>query len=65
MPFREAYALVARQLQDGSFKVDDVPEDAADLHLDEVAAEIARSEAWISDRRQFLTVTSERLFDWK
>jgi argininosuccinate lyase len=65
MPFRDAYALVARQLQDGSFKVDDAPEDTFDLHLDEVTAEIARSEAWISDRRQFVAATTERLFDWK
>jgi argininosuccinate lyase len=65
MPFRDAYALVARQLQDGSFKVVDTLGDVAGLHLDEVTAELARTEAWISDRRQSLATTTARLFDWK
>jgi argininosuccinate lyase len=64
-PFRDAYGRIAQQLQDGSFKVDNAGEETSNLHLEEVTAAIARSQAWIADRRQSVTATIERLFDWK
>jgi hypothetical protein len=69
MPFRAAYAQVARQLQDGSFRPvaitasSSVPE-AGQLALTDVAVKLADSKNWIVDRRRFLTITTERLFDW-
>jgi len=69
MPFRTAYAQVARQLQDGSFRPvaitasSAVPE-AGQLALTEIAVTLAGSKNWIGDRRRFLATTTERLFDW-
>ena len=69
MPFRAAYAQVARQLQDGSFRAvavtasTAVPE-ARQLALTEIAVALADSKNWIGDRRRFLATTTERLFDW-
>jgi argininosuccinate lyase len=69
MPFRAAYAHVARQLQDGNFRPvgvtgsSAVPE-AGQLALTEIAVTLAGSNNWIGDRRRFLATTTERLFDW-
>jgi argininosuccinate lyase len=69
MPFRAAYAQVARQLQDGTFRPvaviasSAVPE-AGQLDLTEIAVTLAESKNWIGDRRRFLTTTTEHLFDW-
>jgi argininosuccinate lyase len=69
MPFRAAYAQVARQLQDGSFKpvamttISTVPE-TKQLALTEIAVTLAESKNWIGDRRRFLATTTARLFDW-
>jgi argininosuccinate lyase len=69
MPFRDAYAQVARQLQDGSFKPaavtasKTVPK-TAQRALTEITVILADSKKWISDRRRFLSSTTERLFDW-
>jgi hypothetical protein len=69
MPFRAAYAQVARQLQDGSFRATPasacsaVPE-AAQLALTKLAVALAGSKNWIGDRRRFLATTTERLFNW-
>jgi len=65
VPFRDAYTRVAQQLQEGSFAATNETGVAIDLGLEEVGAELAKSEAWIGDRRSFLTTTTERLFDWK
>ena len=65
MPFRDAYAKVAQQLQDGSFAVANEPGLVIDLGLERIGAELTKSEAWIRDRRSFLVTTTERLFDWK
>jgi argininosuccinate lyase len=68
-PFRSAYAQVARQLQDGSFKPvalisgTPVPE-AGQLCLTESARMLAESKAWIVDRRRSLSNTTQHLFDW-
>ena len=69
MPFRAAYALIARQLQDGSFRpiaitAGSAVPDAGQLALTEISVTLARSKNWIGDRRRFLTTTTERLFDW-
>src|SRR5439155_25038516 len=56
MPFRAAYAQVARQLQDGNFRPVAVtasiavPE-AGQLALTEIAVTLADSKNWIDDRR--------------
>jgi argininosuccinate lyase len=65
MPFRDAYAKVAQQLQDGSFAAANETGVAIDLGLEKIGAELTKSEAWIHDRRSFLVTTTERLFDWK
>jgi hypothetical protein len=69
MPFRAAYAQVARQLQDGSFRPVAIPAssgvpEAGQLALREIAVALAGSKNWIGDHRRFLTTTTERLFDW-
>jgi argininosuccinate lyase len=69
MPFRAAYAEVARQLQDGSFRPVAVAAsstgfEAAQRALTEIAVALADSKNWIRDRRHFLSTTTERLFDW-
>jgi argininosuccinate lyase len=69
MPFRAAYAQVARQLQDGSFRPlgvaasNTVPE-AGQLALTEIAVTLADSKNWIGNRRRFLASTTQHLFDW-
>jgi argininosuccinate lyase len=69
MPFRAAYAQVARQLQDGSFRPVAVTasragSEAAQRALTELAVTLADSKDWISDRRHLLSTTTERLFNW-
>jgi hypothetical protein len=69
MPFRVAYAQVARQLQEGSFKPvrvadsNTVPK-AAQLALTELAITLADIKTWIGNRRRFLASATQRLFDW-
>ena len=69
IPFRAAYAEVARQLQDGSFRPGAVsgsrtlPEAAEDPFA-KITVTLADSRKWIGDRRRFLSITTERLFDW-
>jgi argininosuccinate lyase len=65
MPFRDAYAKVAQQLQDGSFVAANERGVTIDLGLERIGAELTKSKAWIRDRRSFLVTTTERLFDWK
>ncbi len=63
MPFRDAYAKVAQEIQDGSFKTKggETPRlDSAPLEQ-----ELAKSVNWLEEKRNFLAQTSERLFDWK
>ena len=64
MPFRDAYLKVAERLRDGTFTATSPeemkPEDTSDL-----AREIAASETWLSERRNFLARKTEELFDWK
>src|SRR5262249_8531847 len=69
MPFRDAYAQVARQLQDENFKPVAVTatsgaDEAAQRALTEIKIGLADSKKWIRDRRRFLSITTERLFDW-
>jgi argininosuccinate lyase len=63
MPFRDAYAKVARQLQDGSFVASH--ETAPEIDLAPIAEELKTRMDWIAERRKFLAATTERLFDWK
>jgi argininosuccinate lyase len=69
VPFRAAYAQVARQLQDGSFTSarvaagNTVPE-AAQLASTEITITLADIKNWIGNRRRFLASTTQRLFDW-
>jgi argininosuccinate lyase len=65
MPFRDAYAKVAQELQDGSFAGANETGVAIDLGIEKIGAELTKSEAWIRDRRSFIVTTTERLFDWK
>jgi argininosuccinate lyase len=69
MPFRDAYVQVARQLQDGSFKrgaatTSKGVAEAVHRVLTDAGVTLADSKKWISDRRRFLSSTTERLFDW-
>lgn len=64
MPFRDAYAAVAKQLAAGTFKPSEAPAGIAS-DLTKLTDELAASEAWIAERRQFVDATTERLFDWK
>jgi argininosuccinate lyase len=69
MPFRAAYAQVARQLKDGSFKpvaadaCSTVP-GAGQLALTEIATTLEDSKRWIVDRRRAIAHTTQHLFDW-
>jgi argininosuccinate lyase len=69
MPFRAAYAQVARRLQDGSFSgvaataTKEDPETAQGA-LTRVAVALAESKNWIGDRRHLISTATERLFDW-
>jgi argininosuccinate lyase len=68
-PFRAAYAQVARQLQDGSFKPAPITStnavhETGQLALRKLAVTLAGSKNWIGDRRRFLATTTERLFNW-
>jgi argininosuccinate lyase len=69
MPFRAAYAQVARQLQDGSFRpvavtASKAGPEAAQHALTEIAVALAGSKNWIRDRRHLISTATERLFDW-
>jgi argininosuccinate lyase len=69
MPFRAAYAQVARQLQDGNFRPVSITDSSAvpqagQLTLTENAEALADSKNWIRDRRRFLEKTAQHLFDW-
>jgi argininosuccinate lyase len=64
MPFRDTYAKIAQQLENGSFVAANETAVGCDLHLAEIEAEVATSEAWLGERRKFLSMTTERLFDW-
>ena len=69
IPFRAAYAQVARQLQDGSFKPvalttsNTVPE-ARRLALTEIGVTLADCKSWFADRRRSIAHTTQHLFDW-
>jgi argininosuccinate lyase len=69
IPFRAAYAQVARQLQDGSFKPgavtasSTVPE-GGQLALTEIATKLGDCKGWIADRRRSIANTIQHLFDW-
>lgn len=65
MPFRDAYAKVAADIQSGAFVSANEPSASADLGLDDLNAQLATTENWLCDRRDFLAKTHERLFDWK
>ncbi len=64
MPFRDAYATVARQLQDGTFVPAVGLSAPVALHFDEMKTELEQSQEWLAERRKFLAETSARLFDW-
>jgi argininosuccinate lyase len=69
MPFRDAYAHVARELQDGSFKpvavtASSEAHESAQRALAEITIGLDDSKKWISDRRGFLSSTIEHLFNW-
>jgi argininosuccinate lyase len=69
IPFRAAYAQVARRLQDGNFKPvavttsSSVP-GAGQFALAEIAMTLADSKSWIADRRRSIAHTTQHLFDW-
>ncbi|MGZ5564933.1 MAG: lyase family protein [Chthoniobacterales bacterium] len=63
MPFRDAYAKVAQQIQDGSFAA--TAERSGGESFETFEDELKQSEKWIVERREFLAQTTERLFDWK
>ena len=64
MPFRDAYATVARQLQDGSFAPAATASNGCDQDVSTLAEELRQNSVWITERRQFLADTTARLFDW-
>lgn len=68
-PFRAAYAQVARQLQEGSFRlnatsVSSTVTEVGQLGLTEIVSTLADSKNWIGDRRRSLANITQRLFDW-
>lgn len=63
MPFRDAYAIVAQQIQAGSFTAKSSEKHALDLVP--IENEIAKSKSWLSEKKEFLAQTKELLFDWK
>jgi argininosuccinate lyase len=63
VPFRDAYAKVAQQIQDGSFKAEG--EKLQKIDLAPIEKELGQSVNWLGERKKFLAQTSERLFDWK
>ena len=62
LPFRDAYLLVARELQDGTFTPE--PGAAAGLFLSRTEAALEASASWLRGRRAFLATTYEQLFAW-
>lgn len=62
MPFRDAYAAVARQLDEGTFQ----PQESAAPTFDPkpLQGELDHSRTWLAERRKFLVETTERLFAW-
>jgi argininosuccinate lyase len=69
MPFRDAYAQVARQLQDGTFRPGSATASATmpetvQRALAEITIQLVDSKKWISDRRSSLSIATERLFNW-
>jgi argininosuccinate lyase len=60
VPFRDAYAQVAQQIQSGSF----APNESILRHRIE-APDLKQHERWLGEKREFLAQTTERLFDWK
>ncbi len=65
MPFRDAYAKVAQQIQDGSFKATSEKSSGEDLEIEKPAAELRKTQSWLRDRRGFVERTTTRLFDWE
>lgn len=61
MSFREAYAKVAKQIQDGSFAAASEKFSEENFETDE----LEKTEKWIREKKEFLAQTTERLFDWK
>jgi len=61
-PFRDAYRLVAQEIQEGTF----TPAQGAPvrLGLTRTAEGLDGSASWIRDRRAFLATTYEQLFAW-
>ncbi len=62
MPFRDAYAKVAQQIQDGSFKTEGG--ELQKLDTQPMEKELVKAQSWLSERRKFLAETTQRLFDW-
>jgi argininosuccinate lyase len=65
IPFRDAYATVAQQLEDGSFNGTNATDGTNKPEFENIAVELATSEGWLRERRDFLALTTKRLFDWK
>jgi argininosuccinate lyase len=65
MPFRDAYAKVAQQIQDGSFVGTKEQSSGEDLEIEKPMAELRKTQSWLRDRRGFLERTTSRLFDWE
>ncbi|MDQ6860030.1 MAG: lyase family protein [Verrucomicrobiota bacterium] len=63
-PFRDAYAEVAEGIARGTYVAADEEGSTNDLALEELRAQLAQTETWLSARREFLTATTVRLFDW-
>jgi argininosuccinate lyase len=60
VPFRDAYAKVAEQIQSGAF----APNESSFV-TNFKTPDLKEHESWLQDRRDFLAKTTERLFDWK
>jgi predicted anti-sigma-YlaC factor YlaD len=65
MPFRDAYAQVAKQIQDGSFAGTKEQYSGEDLEIEKPVAELRKTQSWLRDRRGFLERTTARLFAWE
>ncbi|HEY5036531.1 MAG TPA: lyase family protein [Chthoniobacterales bacterium] len=64
IPFRDAYAEVAQQIQDGTFAVNHEKIPDENPGGEKLEVELAERADWIRERRDFLAQTTARLFAW-
>ena len=64
-PFRDAYRLVAQQLEEGTFTPPSASARGAEFEAGKSETELVRTQTWLAERRRFCAAATEQLFDWK